>query len=114
MNIWLVLLVVVLPLLALWIRAGVEIIRRRDLPAARRLGWIAGLVFVPVVGLAAYIVSRTPPELSRSSGDAGSARAEQIVLLAEQRQRGALDDDEYLSRIRDIGVLVRTSEKPHE
>ena len=111
MNEWALLLVVGLPLFALWIRAGVEVIRRGDLTAAKRVAWIAALVFLPVVGLAAYIVTRNPPEVSRGDGDADASGAEQIVLLAERRQRGDLDDEEFSRQIRSLGLRPPPSEQ---
>jgi len=104
MNDWVLLLVVALPLIALWIRAGVEVIRRRDSSSVTRFGWLAALVLLPVLGLAAYIVTRTPPRSSRSGGDADSNPGEQIVLLAEARQRGELDTEEFRRQIRSLGL----------
>lgn len=100
------LVVVGLPLFALWISAGVEVIRRPGSTASRRLVWIAVLVFLPVVGLGAYIVTRTPPEVSRDGGDADASQAEQIVVLAELRQRGELDDEDFRRQLRSLGVRL--------
>ena len=95
MNDWTLLLIVGLPFLALWARAIFEVIRRDDLAVVQTLVWVLGLVFVPAVGLAAYIVVRTPPKNRVSDASADTSRAEHLVLLAEQRQRGELADDQY-------------------
>jgi uncharacterized membrane protein len=94
-NKWTLLLIVGLPFLALWARAILEVFRRDDLAAVQTLTWILVLAFVPALGLAAYIVVRTPPKTRVSGGSANSSRAEHLVLLAERRQRGELADDEY-------------------
>lgn len=104
MNEWLLLLVVGLPFLALWIRVAVEVVRRSDLTAARRLGWIAALVLLPIIGLAAYVVTRNTPGVTRDADDPDSSLAERIVLLAEQRQRGELDDEEFGQQIRTLEI----------
>lgn len=111
MSEWALLLLVGLPLLALWIRAGFEVIRRRDLTAASRLGWIAALVLLPIIGLTAYIVTRNPPGVTLDVDDADSSRAEHLVQLAEARQRGELADEEFDRQVRALGVHPPESEQ---
>lgn len=84
-----------LPLVVLLIWAIVEVAGREDLSAVRRGGWIVALLVFPVILLGAYIVVRPPRAVQVSGGHADMARAEAIVLLAERRQRGELDDGEY-------------------
>ena len=95
MNERTLLLIVGLPFLALWARAIFEVLRRDDLSTGQTVVWMLGLVFVPALGLAAYIVVRTPPKNRVSDASVNTNRAERLVLLAEQRQRGELADDEY-------------------
>jgi len=95
MSEWTLLVVVVVPLIALWIRSIVEVARRQDYIATQKLTWVLILVLFPVVGLAAYVVVRTPPPVRLSGGRPDAHRAEQFVLLAERRQRGDLDDDGF-------------------
>lgn len=92
MSEWVLLLIVALPLVALWIRSVFEVVRRGDYSATQRVTWLLILILIPVVGLAAYVVARRPltPRVSGERGD--SSRAEELVLLAERRQRGELDD----------------------
>jgi hypothetical protein len=94
-----VLLVVGTPLLALWIYAVSEVIRRADLPSARKLAWVVALVLVPVLGLAVYVVVRPTRALYAERPTTGLSAAESIVRVAEQRQRGELTDAEYLVAI---------------
>lgn len=109
------LLIVGLPFLAIWARAIFEVLRRDDLSGVHTLMWILGLFFVPALGLAAYIVVRTPPKNHVSSATAKTSRAEQLVLLAEQRQRGELADGEYriaLSGLEHQRALSSASSQP--
>ena len=99
-----VLVVAGLPLLALWLYAVVEVIRRRDLGGAGTVAWLVVLVFVPVVGLAIYVVARPPRHVSTGTRDADVSTAEAIVRAAERRQRGETTDDEYGAEIADIGT----------
>lgn len=92
MNDWVLLVIVALPLVALWLRSLVEVALRRHGTTKRNLVWLLVLVAVPVVGLAAYVVARTPRPVRLSGGGPGAGRAEQLVLLAERRQRGDLTD----------------------
>lgn len=99
-----------LPLVALWIAAVVEVLRRRDLAATRRLAWLAALVVGTVFGLLAYLVARPPrPVRMSGAGSANTARAEAVVLAAERRQRGELDDDAFRDEIDRIAVVDRRS-----
>ena len=92
MSEWVLLLIAAMPLLALWIRSVFEVVRRGDLSMVRRLTWILILVLIPVGGLAAYIVARTPSQTHVSDASSDLSRAGELVLLAERRQRGELDD----------------------
>ncbi len=105
-----VLLVVGAPLVALWVYAMSEVIRRADLPGARKLAWIVALLLVPVLGLAVYVVVRPTRALYTERPSTGLSAAESIVRVAEQRQRGELTDDEYLIEINSIAVTpIRTA-----
>jgi hypothetical protein len=93
-----------LPLAALWVSAIVEVLRRRDLVRVHRLVWIAALLVLPIPALAVYVVMR-PPRPVRVSGVAvGAERAEELVTLAEQRQRGDLTDAEWITGLQEIGA----------
>lgn len=100
MNDWLVLIVVTLPLAALWIAAIVEVVRRRDVPRWRTASWIAALVLIPLVGLVVYLVVRPSRPVESSRATASTERAERVVVLAERRRRGELSDDDYLTELR--------------
>jgi hypothetical protein len=94
-----VLLVVGAPLLALWMYAISEVIRRTDLHSARKLAWVVALVLVPAGALAVYVVVRPTRALYAERPTTGLSAAESIVRVAERRQRGELADDEYLVEI---------------
>lgn len=95
MSDWVLLLLVALPLLALWIRSIVEVAGRSDSSGSQRLVWLLILILIPILGLAAYVVARTPPKSRVSGGNSDSRRAESLVLLAERRQRGEVDEADY-------------------
>ena len=102
MSGWVLVLVAGLPLLALWIRSIVEVARRPSQGVGWRAIWLLILVLLPVVGLAAYVVARTPRSAGRSADRTGSGRAEQLVLAAEQRQRDDLDDAGFRDRVAEL------------
>jgi len=90
-----VLAFVALPYIGLLVWSIIEISRRADLDTAGRVGWLALVVLLPVVGLAIYIVARPPKGAQLSGGRADASNAEALVVLAERRQRGELTDDAY-------------------
>jgi hypothetical protein len=105
-----VLLAVGAPLLALWVYAVGEVIRRADLPGAQKVAWVVALLFVPALGLAVYVVVRPTRALYAERPTTGLSAAESIVRVAEQRQRGELTDDKYLAEINGIAVTpIRTA-----
>jgi hypothetical protein len=99
-----VLLAVGAPLLALWVYAVGEVIRRADLPGAWRLAWVVALLLVPILGLAVYVVVRPTRALYAERPTTALSAAESIVRVAEQRQRGDLTTEEYLVEINDIAA----------
>ena len=85
-----------LPILVATVLAVVEVVRRADLTVTRRVAWLVVLVFVPVVGVAVYALVRplrTPTATMHD--DTGPSDAERLVVAAEQRQRGEIDDAEF-------------------
>lgn len=51
-------LVVVVLFLVLWAGAVVDVFRRRDLSGWGKLGWVAGMLVFPFVGLAVYTLAK--------------------------------------------------------
>lgn len=89
------LVVVAVPLIALWVGAIVEVVRRQDLSGARTAVWILALLLVPLIALVAYVVVRPARAVDAGHQRADTTRAEAIVAAAERRQRGDIDDDGY-------------------
>lgn len=100
MNEWLLLVVVTLPLAAVWIGCLIEIVRRRDLLRWPRIAWFAALVVVPLVALAVYVVLRPSRPVESLRRGSSIEWAEAVVALAERRARGDLSDADYLSELR--------------
>jgi uncharacterized membrane protein len=98
---WLVLLVAAVPLLVLWVWALWDDARsRHDLGRGSRVLWAVGLIALPVIGLAAYLVTRPPGDRRRRQlDDEGAQAAATVVEVAERHQRGELTDDEYRAEI---------------
>lgn len=93
----LVILVLAVPLLVLWAWGLWDVARsRHDLPVGRRVLWALALVVLPVVALAAYLLTCPPRDRrQRPLDDENVENAARIVTLAERHQRGELTDDEY-------------------
>lgn len=96
MSGWLIFVVVTIPFVVVWVAAIVEVIRRPDLGRLRTVAWGVGLLLVPLIAVAAYVVARTPPPRSPQRGDdTTDLRATRLVELAERRQAGTIDDATY-------------------
>lgn len=107
MNDWLVFVVVTVPFMALELAALVEVARRHDLAAGRKVAWLAAILVIPIIGLATYLVVRPSRPVASSRVGAGTERAEAVVALAERRQRGAISDDGYLTAMRELTTAPR-------
>jgi uncharacterized membrane protein len=93
-----------LPILIATLLACVEVVRRPDLSGGRRVVWLLGLVFIPVIGVAVYAVVRPLRSSTAAVADvAGPSDAERLVVAAERRQGGEIDDEEFCRVAADIG-----------
>lgn len=85
-----------LPILVAVVLAVVEVVTRPDLSTFRRIVWVVALVAVPVIGVAVYALVRPLRRSVSTVGDIdGPSDAERLVVAAERRQRGEIDDDEF-------------------
>lgn len=86
-----VFLLVELPLLAVWLLAIVDVVRRPDLRVARTVLWVAGmLLFFPVTLL--YLLARPVGDVAarQRALDADDPRV-RLVELVERSDRGEAD-----------------------
>jgi hypothetical protein len=83
---WIVVALVIVPVVALSVYGVMELLRRSDVAGGRKAAWIAGVVFLPLVGGAAYLVFRP----SRPEDIRGFGRRNR----QEQRVRQLLPDDD--------------------
>jgi len=60
---------IAIPLLIIWIMCAVDAFRRKDLTTSHKWMWALFVLFIPVIGVACYIIARPP-----QPGDWGSPR----------------------------------------
>ncbi len=58
---------IAIPLLLIWVLTVVDILRRHDLSAARKVLWALLVLLVPVVGVIVYFVARPPQPTDRAA-----------------------------------------------
>jgi hypothetical protein len=56
---------IAIPLLLIWVLTVVDIVRRHDLSAARKVLWALVVLLVPIVGVIVYFVARPPQPTDR-------------------------------------------------
>ncbi len=111
MNLWQVVLVVLLFALWVWalVAVFIDVFRRSDLSGAARIGWVALVLVLPVVGVLVYLVTR--PKLTErerrfvASYDEAvypeaESTAEQIADLSRLRAEGKITAEEFEERKR--------------
>jgi len=91
------------PILVAVVLAAVEVVTRPDLGPLRRVAWLVALIALPVVGVAVYAVVRPLQRSTAVTHDTnGSGDAERLVVAAERRQRGEIDDVEFSSVVAQV------------
>jgi hypothetical protein len=103
------LLLIYIPLVMVWATALVDIFRRDDIGGVSKALWTVAVFVLPFIGTLIYLISRPAgatkgervliDEASRAFVEryAPSNRAEQLKVLADLHDRGALDDAEFAS-----------------
>lgn len=102
--------------LALWIFlvawTVMIIFRRRDLSGWAKAAWVAFVIFVPILGVLAYLVARGGHLADEQVSEYGAAQdeayraydrsekrgrhsADELTKLADLRDRGVITDDEF-------------------
>jgi len=63
----LLVVLIAIPLLLIWVLTLVDLLRRHDLNATRKVLWAVVVLFVPVVGVIVYFVARPPQPTDRAA-----------------------------------------------
>jgi hypothetical protein len=58
---------IAIPLLLIWVLTVVDIVRRHDLHASRKVLWALFVLVIPVIGVIVYFLAR-PPQASDRPG----------------------------------------------
>jgi hypothetical protein len=119
------LMLIYIPLVMVWATALVDIFRRDDIGGVRKAMWTVAIFVLPFVGTLIYLIARPVgatkeervliDDASRAFVEryAPSDRGEQLKVLADLWERGALDDAEFAAekaRILAARPIVRTSD----
>ncbi|MFV9673202.1 MAG: SHOCT domain-containing protein [Acidimicrobiia bacterium] len=113
MDLWQIILITLLFALWVWalVAVFIDVFRRFDLSGAARIGWVALVLVLPVIGVVIYMFTR--PKLTESErrsvasyveavhAEPGST-AEQIADLARLRAEGKITDEEFEERKHDL------------
>jgi Phospholipase_D-nuclease N-terminal len=103
---WLIVVGLVVPLFMLWIVAYVDVARRKDLKVTRKFLWAAAIFFGAYIGIAAYFLMRPIAPVIGKGLEATTPRSSQLVAdlesLRQNHANGAVTDDDYLARKRDL------------
>jgi hypothetical protein len=101
------LMLIYIPLVMVWATALVDIFRRDDIGGVRKALWTVTVFVLPFIGTLIYLIARPAGATKEERvliDDASRAfverytpsnRGEQLKVLADLRDRGALDDAEF-------------------
>jgi hypothetical protein len=57
---------IAIPLLLIWVLTVVDVLRRHDLHASRKVLWALFVLLIPVVGVIVYFIARPPQATDRT------------------------------------------------
>ena len=98
------LIMIFIPLTMLWVFTLVDLAHRRDLSGLARGLWAVAVVFLPLLGMFVYFITRPEDVPTGGSVVAGSdqpspkmthEQLDEIEKLAALRDSGALSDEEF-------------------
>jgi hypothetical protein len=115
MSFWelMMIVLVVIPLILLWVFTLVDIFKRQDLSGLAKALWAIAILFLPLIGMIVYFVTRPPTpidqsELIASEKDVPSAApfdptvgagtpttSDQLAQLSSLHDSGKLTDEEF-------------------
>lgn len=97
---------ILLPLFALWILTIWDLVRRDDLPIARKALWAAAIFFFAYFGIAAYAFARPAPQpdgkAQRTEVAESSTKVEELERLVARQRNDPIPDTDYQARKRAI------------
>ncbi len=88
--------------LVVWI--VIDIFRSRDLGGWAKAGWVVLVVLLPLIGVVIYLIARGSNMHERQTGgyaahvydrQAGTSSASELARLADLRDRGVINDEEF-------------------
>ena len=90
--------------LVLWVRAVVDVVRRRDLSVGGKAAWAIAMLLIPFIGLLVYTLPPAGRQPDRATGAALTSAGvrDEIEERLSRRHGGA------------CGVLVRELQRPRE
>jgi hypothetical protein len=101
------LMLIYIPLVMVWATALVDVFRRDDIGGVGKALWTVAIFVLPFIGTLIYLIARPAgatkgervllDEASRAFVErySPSDRTAQLAVLADLRERGALDDAEF-------------------
>lgn len=116
MSFWNVffLLLIYIPLLLVWAAALIDIFRRDDMRGVTKAVWVAVVILIPFVGTLIYLILYRPGATAEQRSGRADAKADsnlefvqryapdntaqQLSMLADLKDRGALTEQEYAAQ----------------
>ncbi len=86
-----------IPLVAMWVFGITDVFRRTDLSGLAKVLWVLAIIWLPIIGLVAYFITRPDDAGDYFDFDAelGPSVAEELEILSDLHDRGKLTDEEF-------------------
>jgi hypothetical protein len=105
-------LLIVVPLILLWVFTLIDIFKRENLSGAAKALWAIAILFLPLIGMVVYFVTRPPDPLDKpepnetsnttSADDRPTTTADQLNQLSSLHDSGKLSDEEFAASKADL------------
>ncbi len=86
-----------IPLVAMWIFGLADVFRRPDLSGLTKVAWVLAIIWLPIIGLVAYFITRPDDvePLFDFDAELGPSVGEELEILSDLHDRGKLTDEEF-------------------
>jgi uncharacterized protein YpmS len=109
MSFWelMMIVLVVIPIILLWVFTLIDIFKREDLSGTAKALWAIAILFLPLIGMIVYFVTRPPTPRDQSPPSEPPAdtpavfvtpsTTDQLAQLSKLHDSGKLSDKEFAS-----------------
>jgi hypothetical protein len=104
-------LLIFIPIILLWVFSLVDIFKRPDLSGAAKALWAIAILFLPLIGMIVYFVTRPPTPIDQSAQTASAQAEPSAAAFDPTAEAGAPPTSEQLAQLSSLHESGKLSDK---